>query len=131
MAYKKWTKAAATLKPDPRYNSILASQFINSLMWDGKKTVAARIFYDALDLVSKRIQDKSPMEVFEGALENVKPSVQVRSKRVGGSNYQVPVEVRPSRKTALAMRWLIKYARARGEKSMVNQLVTCSIGIYL
>ena len=118
MAYKKWTKAEATLKPDPRYNSILASQFINCLMWDGKKTVAARIFYDALDFVEKKIQDKPPMEVFESALENVKPSVQVRSKRVGGSNYQVPMPVKRKRARSLAFRWLIDAARKPKGKPM-------------
>ena len=111
MAYKKWTASAEQLKPDPRYDSKLASKFINCLMWDGKKSVAQRVFYRALDIASKRITDVSPVEIFEIAVENVKPSIEVRSKRVGGSNYQVPMQVRPKRQLALAFRWIIQSAR--------------------
>ncbi len=103
--------------PDPIYNSQLVTKFINVLMEDGKKSVAQRIFYDALSTVADRTGD-DPMKVFKRAVENVKPGVEVKSRRVGGSTYQVPVEVRPSRRLALSIRWLIQAAMGRGEKQM-------------
>jgi small subunit ribosomal protein S7 len=109
------------INPDPKHGDVLVAKFINVLMYDGKKSVAERIVYDAFDVMTERSGD-DPVRMFKKAIDNTKPQLEVKSRRVGGSNYQVPVEVRPSRKTALAMRWLIKYARARGEKSMVNQL---------
>jgi len=115
------TASRKQLKPDPMYGSILAAKFINTLMHDGKKSVAQRIFYDALESIANRIKDQPPIEVFETALNHVKPSIEVRSKRVGGSNYQVPVEVRPARRTALAIRWLISFANSRGEKTMQDK----------
>jgi len=107
--------------PDPLYNSQLLTKFVNVVMRDGKKSVAERILYDALDVIRERTQD-DPMKVFKKAVENVKPSVEVKSRRVGGSNYQVPVEVRPSRKLALSMRWIIQSAQKRGEKTMKLKL---------
>jgi small subunit ribosomal protein S7 len=107
--------------PDPIYNSQLVTKFVNVIMRDGKKSVAERILYDALDAIRERTQD-DPMKVFKRAVENVKPSVEVKSRRVGGSTYQVPVEVRPSRKLALSMRWIIQTAQGRGEKTMRQRL---------
>ena len=107
--------------PDPKYNSALVSKFINGLMRDGKKSVARRIFYGAMDLLEKRAKEE-PVKVFEKAMENVKPIVEVRSRRVGGATYQVPVEVRPDRRQALAIRWLVSYSSSRGEKTMAERL---------
>ncbi len=103
--------------PDPKYGSDRLAKFINHVMESGKKSVAERIVYGALDKVEERTK-KDPLEVFEQALEAIQPLVEVKSRRVGGATYQVPVEVRPSRRTALAMRWLVDFARKRGEKSM-------------
>ncbi len=103
--------------PDPKFNSVELSKFMNVVMMDGKKSVAERIIYGALTQVEKKT-GKSPIEVFDAAIANIKPVVEVKSRRVGGANYQVPVEVRPSRRLALAMRWLREAARKRGEKSM-------------
>jgi len=113
--------AKREILPDPLYNSQLVTKFVNVVMREGKKTVAERILYQALDMVRQRTQD-DPMKVFKKAVENVKPSVEVKSRRVGGSNYQVPVEVRPARKLALSMRWLIQSAEKRGEKTMRQKL---------
>ena len=107
--------------PDPRYGSVLAAKFVNRLMYGGKKNVAERIFYDSLNVLGEKAQE-DPLRAFEKALDNVKPSVEVKSRRVGGATYQVPVEVRPDRQVSLAIRWLIGYARGRGEKGMVNKL---------
>ncbi len=109
------------VEPDPRYNSKLVAKFINCIMRCGKKSVAQRILYDAFDIISKRTKE-DPLTVFRKAVENVKPVVEVRSRRVGGATYQVPTEVRPERRQALAIRWLINYARARGEKGMAAKL---------
>ena len=103
--------------PDPVFNSQMVTKFINNVMRDGKKAVAERIFYQAMDEIRERTGD-DPVKVFKKAIENVKPGVEVKSRRVGGSTYQVPVEVRPSRKLALSMRWLIGSAQSRGEKTM-------------
>src|SRR4029453_15256531 len=103
--------------PDPLYNSQLVTKFVNVVMKDGKKSVAERILYDALENIRGKTQD-APMKVLKRAIENVKPAVEVKSRRVGGSTYQVPVEVRPSRKLALSMRWIINTAMSRGEKTM-------------
>jgi len=109
--------------PDPKYASQDVSKFINVLMTGGKKSVAERIIYGALDTIKKK-SSKEPLEVFTQALNNVKPMVEVKSRRVGGANYQVPVEVRPIRRMALAMRWLRDAARSRGEKSMQARLAS-------
>ena len=113
--------AKREILPDPKFGNISLAKFMNHVMVSGKKSVAERIVYGALDIVEERLK-KSPVEVFEEALDNVAPLVEVKSRRVGGATYQVPVEVRPSRRTALAMRWLVDYARARGEKSMAQRL---------
>lgn len=107
---------------DPRYNSVLVSKFTNGLMERGKKSVAMRIFYDAMDIVTSRISDQDPMTVFEDAMENVRPKVEVKSRRVGGATYQVPMEVRQSRRNALAIRWIIGFAKSRSGKSMSDKL---------
>ncbi len=107
--------------PDPLYNSQLLTKFVNVIMLDGKKTVAERILYDALETIRERTED-DPMRVFKRAIDNCKPAVEVKSRRVGGSTYQVPIEVRPSRRLALSMRWLIQSAKKRGEKNMRMQL---------
>jgi small subunit ribosomal protein S7 len=103
--------------PDPKFGSETLAKFVNILMLDGKKSTAEKITYGALDLIAERTND-DPLEVFESALDNVRPTVEVKSRRVGGATYQVPVEVRPNRRTALAMRWLVEASRKRGEKSM-------------
>ena len=107
--------------PDPKFNSEILAKFINVLMLDGKKSVAEKIIYDALDVASEK-STKEHLDIFEVALDNVRPAVEVKSRRVGGSTYQVPVEVRPVRRNTLAMRWLIEAARKRGEKSMAYRL---------
>jgi small subunit ribosomal protein S7 len=107
--------------PDARYDSQTVSKFINVLMYEGKKSTAERIFYEAMDLVENRTSQPG-VNVFKQALSNLKPVVEVKSRRVGGATYQVPVEVRPDRRTALAMRWLISYSRDRNEKSMAEKL---------
>jgi small subunit ribosomal protein S7 len=109
------------LLPDPRYSSVLVQQFINYLMSDGKKSTSEAIFYDAMDAIEERTGQEA-MTVFKQALNNVKPTLEVASRRVGGATYQVPIEVRPLRRTALAMRWLITYARQRREHSMAEKL---------
>ncbi|MEZ6087176.1 MAG: 30S ribosomal protein S7 [Pirellulaceae bacterium] len=101
------TASRSQLKPDPRFNSILVSKFVNNLMLDGKKTVALNVFYDALEEIQRRKADLDPLEVFEQAIENVKPHIEVRSKRVGGASYQVPMQVNRSRQQALAFRWIL------------------------
>ena len=107
--------------PDPVYQSPLVTRFINCMMQDGKKSTAERTFYKAMDTVKERTKE-DPLKIFRRAIDNVKPALEVKSRRVGGSNYQVPIEVRPQRRTALAMRWLIGYARQRPEKSMQEKL---------
>ena len=107
--------------PDPRFESATATKFINALMLDGKKSTAEKIFYDALELVEER-SGQPGLNVFRTALNNPKPVLEVKSRRVGGATYQVPIEVRPERRTALAIRWLIGFARGRGEKNMSERL---------
>ena len=107
--------------PDPRYDSQTVSKFLNNLMTQGKKSLGERIFYDAMDLIEQRTGQPG-VNVFKQALSNVKPSLEVKSRRVGGATYQVPVEVRPERRTALGMRWLIQYSRSRREKTMSERL---------
>src|ERR1700756_3154728 len=118
----KRTASAETLKPDPRYQSILASKFINCLMWQGKKGTAERIFYGALEQIQKRMPDVNPIDVFTQAVEHVKPTVEVRSKRVGGATYQVPMQVNRPRQQSLAIRWLIGAARAKAGRPMFLRL---------
>jgi small subunit ribosomal protein S7 len=113
--------AKREILPDPLYNSQLVTKFINSVMGEGKKSVAEGILYGALNRVAEKTQD-DPMKAFKKAIENVKPALEVKSRRVGGSTYQVPVEVRPNRRTSLAIRWIIDYASQRGEKTMREKL---------
>ncbi|HPC84708.1 MAG TPA: 30S ribosomal protein S7 [Thermoanaerobaculaceae bacterium] len=107
--------------PDPIFNSQLVTRFINAILRQGKRTVAEGVFYGALDIIKARTQD-DPLKIFKRAVDNVKPQVEVKSRRVGGSTYQVPVEVPPGRQLSLSFRWLIDFAKARGEKSMMEKL---------
>ncbi|MFS1524523.1 30S ribosomal protein S7 [Microbulbifer sp. 2304DJ12-6] len=107
--------------PDPKFGNVTLAKFMNHVMISGKKSVAERIVYGALDTISEKL-NKDPIEIFEESLENISPMVEVKSRRVGGATYQVPVEVRPSRRMALAMRWLVEFSRKRGEKSMAQRL---------
>ncbi|MHC5110147.1 MAG: 30S ribosomal protein S7 [Planctomycetota bacterium] len=122
MGYKRFTQSSAQLSPDTRFNSLLVSKFINGIMLDGKKSTATRAFYDAMDIVSRRVKDTPPLEIFETAINNCKPNVEVRSKRVGGSNYQVPMPVNRKRQQSLAFRWLREAARAKSGKPMADRL---------
>jgi len=112
------------LLPDPKFNDQLVTRFVNMMMWDGKKSVAFKIFYDAMEVVEEKKQDdeKSALEVWKEALSNVMPHVEVRSRRVGGATFQIPMQIRPDRKVSTAMKWLISFARKRNEKSMANKL---------
>ncbi len=110
-----------TVLPDPVYSSELVTKFINCMMWDGKKTVSEKIFYSAMEIIKEKTK-MDPLKVFKTAVENVKPQQEVKSRRIGGANYQVPVEVAPRRAQALAIRWIINFARERGEKTMRERL---------
>ncbi len=114
------------LLPDPKFNDQLVTRFVNNLMWDGKKSVAFKIFYDAMEIVEEKKQDdeKSALELWKDALSNVMPHVEVRSRRVGGATFQIPMQIRPDRKVSTAMKWLILYARKRNEKSMALKLAS-------
>lgn len=114
--------AKRDILPDPKFGSERLAKFMNHLMISGKKSVAERIVYGALDRVASRSNDAEPLDVFDKALETIQPMVEVKSRRVGGATYQVPVEVRPSRRQALAMRWMVDAARSRGEKTMEQRL---------
>lgn len=111
------------LKPDPKFNDVLVAKFINSVMYDGKKSVARNVVYDAFNVIEERTK-KPGLEIFKKAITNTQPLIEVRSRRVGGATYQVPTEVRPERRIALAMRWIKTYSRARGEKSMSAKLAS-------
>ena len=112
------------LLPDPRFNDQLVTRFVNNLMWDGKKSVAFKVFYDALDIVNEKKTDgeKSSLEVWKDGLSNVMPHVEVRSRRVGGATFQIPMQIRPDRKVSMAIKWMISYARKRNEKTMAQRL---------
>jgi small subunit ribosomal protein S7 len=112
------TASVSQLKPDPRFHSILASKFVNCLMSSGKKTTAQRVFYDAMDLIAGKITDHPPIEVFHSAVDNVKPSIEVRSRRVGGANYQVPTQVSSRRQQALSIRWILEACREKKGRPM-------------
>ena len=115
--------------PDSKYESKLVARFINSMMKDGKKSTAEKIMYSAFDIIEEKVKEP-PLKVFEQALENVKPMIEVKSRRVGGSTYQVPTEIRPSRRTALGMRWLISFSRKRPEKGMASKLAAELLDAY-
>lgn len=110
--------------PDPKFNDVVVTKFVNNLMYDGKKNLAFKIFYDALEIVDKKIEDQEGIDVWRKALENVTPSVEVRSRRVGGATFQIPTPVREDRKNSLAMKWLIGYSRKRNEKTMAQKLAS-------
>tara|TARA_B100000780_G_scaffold171303_1_gene119912 strand:+ start:147 stop:623 length:477 start_codon:yes stop_codon:yes gene_type:complete len=120
---KKQSKKRPLL-PDPKFDDQLVTRFVNNLMWDGKKSTAFKIFYDAIEIVDERKQDdeKTGLEIWKDALSNVMPHVEVRSRRVGGATFQIPIQIRPDRKVSLAMKWLITYSRKRNEKSMAVRL---------
>jgi small subunit ribosomal protein S7 len=127
---KKFTASNQQLAPDPKYNSKLASKFINCLMWDGKKSTAQKVFYDAMDIVSEKVKDAGALEVFEKAVNNVKPLIEVRSKRVGGASYQVPMQVNSKRQQSLAFRWILASARSKKGKPMSQRLAAELIDAY-
>ena len=108
--------------PDPRFNEVIVTKFVNNLMLDGKKNLAFKIFYEALEIVDKKVEDQTGLEVWKKGLENVTPSVEVRSRRVGGATFQIPTPVREERKQSLAMKWMISYSRKRNEKTMAGRL---------
>ena len=110
--------------PDPKFNDVVVTKFVNNLMYDGKKSLAFKIFYDAIEIVDKKIEDQEGLEVWRKALENVTPSVEVRSRRVGGATFQIPTPVREDRKASLVMKWLIGYSRKRNEKTMAGKLAS-------
>ena len=110
------------VNPDPVYNSTLAEKFICSMMWDGKKSTAQKIFYSSMTKLEERGGGEEAIKLFKKAVENAKPLLEVKTRRVGGANYQVPIEVNPERRTSLAIRWLISYGRSRGEKGMIDKL---------
>lgn len=120
------------LLPDPKYNDVLVTRFVNNLMMRGKKSVAFKIFYDAIDEVGEKMKDsgKTPLEIWKKALENITPQVEVKSRRVGGATFQVPVEVRPDRKISLSIKNMIEFARKRGGKSMKEKLAAEIIAAY-
>lgn len=115
---KHFTASNEQLKPDPVYGSILASKFINCLMHDGKKSAAQIVFYSALDVIKKKLPEEEPINVFQTAVDNVKPAIEVRSRRVGGANYQVPTSVNPKRRQTLAIRWILLAARGKKGRPM-------------
>lgn len=127
---KKFTASVAQLKPDPKFDSKLVSKFVNVLMWQGKKSVAQKIFYDAMDIASEKVKDVEPLEIFETAINNVKPNLEVRSKRVGGASYQVPMQVNRKRQQSLAFRWILAAARGKKGKAMAVKLSTELVDAY-
>jgi small subunit ribosomal protein S7 len=116
--------------PDSRYNSVLVSKVINGLMEQGKKSIAQKIFYGAMDIVGKQVKDEEPQVVFEKAMDKIRPKVEVKSRRVGGATYQVPVEVRPERRNALAIRWIVTFAKKRSGRSMAEKLAAELVDAY-
>lgn len=127
---KNRTASYTHLMPDVRFNSLLVSKFINCMMWCGKKATATRIFYDAMDQIKKRMPDVDPVEVFTQAVENVKPTVEVRSRRVGGANYQVPMQVKRERQQSLSIRWLLAAARGKAGRPMYLRLADEFMAAY-
>jgi small subunit ribosomal protein S7 len=119
---RKYKSNDRFLKPDPKHGSLLISKFVNCIMWGGKKSTASRVVYDALDIIEKKMPDRDPLVVFLDAIANVKPRIEVRSKRVGGATYQVPMEVSPKRQQALAFRWLIQAVRSKKGRPMARKL---------
>ncbi len=120
---RKSTAKKHIILPDPKFHDVMVAKFINNLMYDGKKSTASSVFYDAIEIVGKKA-DENGIEVFKRAITNVTPQVEVKSRRVGGANFQIPMEVRSERKLSLAMKWLIMYSRKRNEKSMSQKLAS-------
>ena len=116
--------------PDPVYSDVVVSKFINKVMWDGKKSTAQSLVYRAFDELKEKVPGEEPLAVFKKAVENLKPSLEVRSRRVGGATYQVPVDVRPARRLALALRWLVNYSRERGEKTSSQRIASEILDAY-
>ena len=127
---KGFTASQTQLKPDSRYNSKLATKFVNCLMYDGKKSVALKVFYDAMEIIEKKVTDRPPVEVFTQAVEHVRPNIEVRSKRVGGATYQVPTPVGPKRQQSLAIRWILEACRDKKGRPMHVRLADELIGAY-
>ena len=126
----KITASRTSLRPDPRHNSLLSSKFINCLMYDGKKTTAQGVFYNALEEIGEKIKDRPPIEVFEQAIENVKPYIEVRSKRVGGASYQVPMQVNKNRQQSLAFRWVLSAVRDKKGRATHQKLADELMAAY-
>ncbi|MFH1882854.1 MAG: 30S ribosomal protein S7 [Planctomycetota bacterium] len=127
---KKFTASSQQLKPDAKYNSKLVSKFVNCLMWGGKKSTAQQVFYDAMNIIGKNVKDAEALEVFEKAINNVKPLLEVRSKRIGGASYQVPMQVSVRRQQSLAFRWILASARGKKGKPMCERLASELIDAY-
>jgi len=127
---RKYVSTERFLKPDPQYGSRLVSKFINCIMYDGKKGAARQVVYECLDQISKKMPGENPEEVFSTAVVNVKPMIEVRSKRVGGANYQVPIEVKKARQQSLAFRWIIEACRGRGGRPMAGRLAEEIMAAY-
>ncbi len=127
---KKFTASSQVLRPDSKYNSKLVTKFINCMMWGGKKSAAQGVFYGAMDIIAAKIKDVPTLEVFEVAIANVKPSLEVRSKRVGGASYQVPMQVNPKRQQSLAFRWVLASARGKKGKPMSERLAAELMDAY-
>ncbi len=130
MAYKRFTASTKQLAPDARFASKLVSKFVNCLMHDGKKSTALRVFYDAMDIIAEKITDASPLEVFEQAIENIKPRIEVRSKRVGGTNYQVPIQVSRKRQLSLGIRWILQAVRSGSGSPTSRRLASELMNAY-
>ena len=118
------------LLPDAKFNSKMVTQFVNNMMFDGKKSTAFRIFYDAMDVVNQKIEEESPLDVWKKAVENVTPSVEVRSRRIGGATFQIPQPIRDARKLSMAMKWMISFARKRNDKTMSQKLASEILAAY-
>ena len=127
---RKFTASPTQLKPDTRYNSKLLSKFVNCLMYDGKKSIATRVVYDALDKIKEQMPDEDPLDVFVTAIENVKPAIEVRSRRVGGATYQVPTPVNPKRQQALSIRWILEAVRGRKGRPINRSLADELLAAY-
>lgn len=130
MAYKRFTASAEQLEPDPKYHSKLLSKFINVMMWDGKKYASRKIIYGAMEIIESKIKDDSPLEVFEKAIQNVRPMIEVRSKRVGGANYQVPMQVSSKRAQSLAFRWIRDAVRKGGGRPTAQRMAAELMAAY-
>ena len=124
------TASKKMLAPDPKHGSVLAGKFVNSMMWSGKKSVALKVFYDALDEIAEKVKDAEPIDVFTQAVENVKPNIEVRSKRVGGASYQVPMQVNKTRQLSLAIRWILQSCREKKGRPMHEKLAAELLAAY-